>query len=402
MKKVILNLAVIGLVAGIAIGGTMAYFSDTVTVDGNTISAGTVELGDKNNFPFQFDNLAPGQETADWDDAETYYVEYDGSIDDVDLYVAFEYEDHSGADLRDILEIALRGRSDQDGSWDWTGENTGWQDANSLFEGWTKVASGLNSGDEAGFRMKIKALPDVPGVIYNDYQGAELMSNVVFYVVQSDGDAPDFGSVETIRGDDVHPRDDISHALYHANEGDIIKVGPGVYEEDLTIDTDNVTLYSEAMATVKSDSSTVVEITANNVSFRGFVVDNANEGLDQDYKDDRGIRIDDSTSGTVIKDNKFINSFRGVQGNWSSGGDDITIIGNTFETAHGVAGTEDMKGLFIVDNTFNTSVEGIGLGDGVEVLDRDGNILSSDDDASYLRSENVFDDYSGYKVKDYR
>lgn len=43
-KKIILSLSVIGIVAAIAIGGTIAYFSDTETSTGNTFTAGTLDL----------------------------------------------------------------------------------------------------------------------------------------------------------------------------------------------------------------------------------------------------------------------------------------------------------------------------------------------------------------------
>lgn len=43
-KKIIISLATIGAVAAIAIGGTIAYFSDTETSTGNTFTAGTLDL----------------------------------------------------------------------------------------------------------------------------------------------------------------------------------------------------------------------------------------------------------------------------------------------------------------------------------------------------------------------
>jgi len=44
MKKILISLSVIVVVAAIAIGGTMAYFSDTETSAGNTISSGALDL----------------------------------------------------------------------------------------------------------------------------------------------------------------------------------------------------------------------------------------------------------------------------------------------------------------------------------------------------------------------
>lgn len=44
MKKILLSLSIIGVVATIAIGGTIAYFSDTESSKGNTLTAGVLDL----------------------------------------------------------------------------------------------------------------------------------------------------------------------------------------------------------------------------------------------------------------------------------------------------------------------------------------------------------------------
>ena len=43
-KKILISLSVIGVVAAIAIGGTIAFFSDTETSTGNTFTAGSLDL----------------------------------------------------------------------------------------------------------------------------------------------------------------------------------------------------------------------------------------------------------------------------------------------------------------------------------------------------------------------
>lgn len=44
MKRVILSLAIIGIVSAIVVGVTTAYFSDTETSSGNTFTAGSIDL----------------------------------------------------------------------------------------------------------------------------------------------------------------------------------------------------------------------------------------------------------------------------------------------------------------------------------------------------------------------
>ena len=43
-KKILISLSVIGVVAAIAVGGTIAYFSDTETSTGNTFTAGVIDI----------------------------------------------------------------------------------------------------------------------------------------------------------------------------------------------------------------------------------------------------------------------------------------------------------------------------------------------------------------------
>ena len=44
MKKILISLSIIGIVAAVAIAGTVAYFQDTETSAGNTLSAGVLDL----------------------------------------------------------------------------------------------------------------------------------------------------------------------------------------------------------------------------------------------------------------------------------------------------------------------------------------------------------------------
>lgn len=71
MKKIIISLVVIGAVAAIAIGGTIAYFSDTDSSTGNTFTTGNMEIyanengiygntGIGNGLPFNVSNMSPG------------------------------------------------------------------------------------------------------------------------------------------------------------------------------------------------------------------------------------------------------------------------------------------------------------------------------------------------------
>lgn len=66
MKTILKSLAAIVAVGAIAGGATFAYFSDTESVDGNKITAGTLDLviDEQTNIPVVIENAYPGQETS--------------------------------------------------------------------------------------------------------------------------------------------------------------------------------------------------------------------------------------------------------------------------------------------------------------------------------------------------
>ncbi|RLJ10046.1 MAG: hypothetical protein DRP15_01375, partial [Candidatus Aenigmatarchaeota archaeon] len=72
-KNILVSLAIIGAVAAIAIGGTVAYFSDTETSTGNTISAGVVDIVVNEQNPWH-DTFT--EELKDMKPCQTRYIEF--------------------------------------------------------------------------------------------------------------------------------------------------------------------------------------------------------------------------------------------------------------------------------------------------------------------------------------
>ncbi len=72
MKKILISLSIIGVVGAIAVGGTIAYFSDTETSTGNTFTAGTIDIAIDGSNPwnknYTIGDLKPG---------ETGYINFD-------------------------------------------------------------------------------------------------------------------------------------------------------------------------------------------------------------------------------------------------------------------------------------------------------------------------------------
>ncbi len=79
MNKILLSLAIIGIVGSTAVGLTTAYFSDTETSIGNTFTAGTLDLkvnGGDVFVPYSVSNLKPGDSKG----TDTYTITNTGSL----------------------------------------------------------------------------------------------------------------------------------------------------------------------------------------------------------------------------------------------------------------------------------------------------------------------------------
>jgi predicted ribosomally synthesized peptide with SipW-like signal peptide len=96
MNKILLSLAVIGIVGGTAVGLTTAYFSDTETSTGNTFTAGKLdlELGAGNPIPFNVANVYPGQTGT----GKVTLTNTTGSLDgDLDIKIANFIQSEGGS-----------------------------------------------------------------------------------------------------------------------------------------------------------------------------------------------------------------------------------------------------------------------------------------------------------------
>lgn len=66
MKKILISILTIAFAASLSVGATSAYFSDTETSNGNTFTAGTLDLnidgGNTNVVKFTVNNMRPGNQ----------------------------------------------------------------------------------------------------------------------------------------------------------------------------------------------------------------------------------------------------------------------------------------------------------------------------------------------------
>ncbi len=416
MRKILLSLAVIGMVSAVSIGGTVAYLSDTTTVEQNTLATGSVVLGASHNLPFEITNLAPGDEFE-----RDLAIQYEGSLP-ADLYIGAREE--SGMDLGPVLEYRIERIADS--NWtsnnDWiVGDGSTWKDfsgSDHLLAEYLLTHEGLEEDDWARARLHVRMkagnevdFDQIPGVTnWNDYQDIEEQITLILHAVQEGGDAPTEAprdlNMQITNDDTGATYTRIQTALDEAQDGHTILVPQGTYEEELVVENDDLTLQFDStyggVATIQSDTAAsegVIAIMADNVTVKGFTIDNLDENDDDD---NRALRVADNTSGTIIADNRFANSRRGIQANWTGTSvGSATIEENVFETRYGLAGTENWNNLFVSNNTFATDTEGIGVGSGVEFIDQNDNTLAEGDDVTWLEDNNDFTG-SGTFVADYR
>jgi len=87
-KKIIISLSIIGLIAAIVIGGTIAYFSDTETSTGNTFTAGSIDLTVDNTCYYNGMKCSSGT----WDQTgESCACTW--TLDDLDGKIFFDFDD---------------------------------------------------------------------------------------------------------------------------------------------------------------------------------------------------------------------------------------------------------------------------------------------------------------------
>ncbi|MFO0066501.1 MAG: hypothetical protein ACK523_11110, partial [Pirellulaceae bacterium] len=193
----------------------------------------------------------------------------------------------------------------------------------------------------------------------------------------------------------------IKEGLALVDASGTVNVNNGTYSEWVDINKASVTLkaVSNWGPTIEGYAPTgeTVRFTADNVTLQGFQINNQRAS----NPDGRAV-APRGTTGGAIKNNIFLNAFRGIQGQFYGEPKSLTITDNVFQpsVSYGVASTEGMSIAKITGNVFFTTVEGIGLGAGVSIAEP-GSALDSQGIFTMLNSQ-TFTLATGYALKDYR
>jgi predicted ribosomally synthesized peptide with SipW-like signal peptide len=136
MKKIVLSLAVIAVVATVAVTATRAYFSDTATITGNTFTAGTLDLKIDRNIDSGVQDFVNGF-GINWSDFRSINGLTDAAAYNVFLKELGLKDAYPGGSYDQVIDIKNEGSIDATSTikFDVTGRN----DDNKL-DNWLNIA----------------------------------------------------------------------------------------------------------------------------------------------------------------------------------------------------------------------------------------------------------------------
>jgi len=99
MSRILVSLAIIGVVSAIVIGGTISYFSDTETSSGNTFTAGSIDLKVDNECSYNGMKCICMTSPCYWDLDKSGNIENDEKYDDNKCFCTWDEKDLTENDL---------------------------------------------------------------------------------------------------------------------------------------------------------------------------------------------------------------------------------------------------------------------------------------------------------------
>ena len=171
LRKTMMSVMVIAMVALFIGVGTYAYFSSDYRVNGNTTAIGDVEISGTGGLPFNFSNMEPGGEYS-----TDVSLTYDGTING-DVYFGLHAQD--GDDLTSVLEAAIYDRDNNT----WV---TGWTPIGNLFGAWTLVSSNTAKNVTRAYTVHVRMKANAD----NSFQNKWATAQVILYATQVGAPAP--------------------------------------------------------------------------------------------------------------------------------------------------------------------------------------------------------------------
>lgn len=178
MKKILLSVMVIAVVASVAaVGISGAWFSD-MTKNTITTTNADVEIGERTGFPLDFDNLTPSVWTA-W---QVVTITNDSTIP-MDVYIGLQSKGVSGeADLKDLLDVEIQRSAAGTSAWVTVYD----KDVFDLFASWQLMADNMPVDQTDYYQVRLHLSSDAE----NNLSGGQTQAWVLIYGAQWNGPAP--------------------------------------------------------------------------------------------------------------------------------------------------------------------------------------------------------------------
>lgn len=177
MKKILMSVMVIALVASVAaVGISGAWFSDMTKNTIKTTNA-DVKIGDVTGFPLAFNNLTP----SEWTDWQVVTIHNDSTIP-MDVYIGLQDKGLGGVDLKGSLHVQIQRQAACAGGWQTKYD----KDVYDLFASWQNMANDVTVCQTDCYRLRLH-LSSTAG---NNLSGGETKAWVLIYGAQYNGPAP--------------------------------------------------------------------------------------------------------------------------------------------------------------------------------------------------------------------
>lgn len=180
MKKLLFSILTLGVVSVATIGATRAYFTDQESVQGNTISTGTLSITNTSEdwmVPVTFSNIYPGYLNRKW-----VSIKNDGTLPITSLTVtAVNIDDQSDllSNLTGWLNANIVGSTD-----DPSGVQVGYNTSLKALLNNADVLTPANHTLQPGQTTKVQVQFQMPATLGDNWQGKSATFDLLFKAQQ--------------------------------------------------------------------------------------------------------------------------------------------------------------------------------------------------------------------------
>ena len=177
MKKILISVLVIAVVASVAAVSVSGAWLDDMTKNTITTTNADVEIGARTGFPLDFDNLTPSV----WTEWQEVTINNASTIP-MDVYIGLQDKGYGGVDLKGLLDVQIQR---------WAAGTSAWvtvydKDVFDLFASWQLMANDMPVDQTDYYQVRLHLSSDAD----NGLSGGQTQAWVLIYGAQWNGPAP--------------------------------------------------------------------------------------------------------------------------------------------------------------------------------------------------------------------